>query len=152
LRLYLQTATEQNAASQLVFKPQQKPMPIVLLIQTIHPISMKSTTVRASIVALLAIPSFLMLSNPALAEKRDFAFHNRTGVTIKNLYISSPSERDWGDDRLGTTVLEPNEQVVMDNYTSGSDCIQDFKVRFSDDSESEIRGINMCTVDEYYLL
>jgi hypothetical protein len=129
-----------------------KPISIIFLIQTIHPISMKSTNVRASIIALLAIPSFLIFPNSSIAQKRDFTFHNRTGATIQSLFVSSPSETDWGDDRLGSDVLSPNDSVTMDNYTSPPDCLQDFKVRFSNDAEVEIRGVDTCENNKYYLL
>jgi hypothetical protein len=113
---------------------------------------MKNKNIRTLVLSLLTIPTLLIFANPSLAEKRDFIFHNKTGKVIKFIYISASTETVWGDDILGENTIDLNDSFTTDNEASGSSCLQDFKAVFNDDSESEIKEINVCETDEYTFL
>jgi hypothetical protein len=40
--------------------------------------------------------------------------HNHSQVTIDRVYVSSNSDTGWGEDRLGSGVLEPRHYLPID--------------------------------------
>lgn len=52
----------------------------------------------------------IKLSKECIANL-DFELINKTGYTIKDIYIAPTTEREWGDDIMGRDLLKHNESV-----------------------------------------
>lgn len=73
-----------------------------------------------------------------------FTFVNGTGVTIREIYISLSSDRNWGPDRLGANVLQPGGSMFI-NLPLGRGCNSDIRVVFMNGQPVERRGIETCS-------
>jgi hypothetical protein len=72
---------------------------------------------------------------------------NRSGVTIREFYMTDVDTRGWGDDRLGQEVVEPGDSlrvVPTPRQRSRVYCQYDMKVVFANDRSVERRGVNLC--------
>jgi hypothetical protein len=72
---------------------------------------------------------------------------NRSGVTIREFYMTDVDTRGWGDDRLGQEVVEPGDSlrvVPTPRQRSRGYCQYDMKVVFANDRSVERRGVNLC--------
>jgi hypothetical protein len=45
---------------------------------------------------------------------RTFTLYNRSSLTIRRLFVSPSSFENWGYDRLGSSVLNPNYKVTVE--------------------------------------
>lgn len=73
---------------------------------------------------------------------------NRSGVTIREFYMTDVDTRGWGDDRLGSEVVEPGDLlrvVPTPRQRSRGYCQYDMKVVFANDRSVERRGVNLCS-------
>jgi hypothetical protein len=73
---------------------------------------------------------------------------NRSGVTIREFYMTDVDTRGWGDDRLGQEVVEPGDSlrvVPTPRQRSRGYCQFDMKVVFANDRTVERRGVNLCS-------
>lgn len=84
---------------------------------------------------------------PAMMGDPSFTFLNRTGATIRELYVSLSSEQSWGPDRLGTSMLAPNGAFPV-GLPAGRVCTVDIRVVFTDGASTERRGVETCSVRE----
>lgn len=84
----------------------------------------------------------------AAARNPSFSFVNRTGTTIRELYVSLSSQSVWGQDRLGANVLNPGGTVWVALPTGGT-CNADMRVVFMNGAAQERRGIETCNVMQY---
>jgi hypothetical protein len=105
-------------------------------------------------VAAVALAGSLGLSAPAGAQtdrdgqQRWINIVNRSGVTIREFYMTDVDTRGWGDDRLGQDVVEPGDSlrvVPTPRQRSRGYCQYDMKVVFSNDRYVERRGVNLCS-------
>ncbi|HEY4252169.1 MAG TPA: Tat pathway signal protein [Roseomonas sp.] len=80
----------------------------------------------------------------APAGNPSFVFVNGTGVTIREVYISLSSDRNWGADRLGANVLEPGQSMQI-GLPIGRGCNTDIRVVFMSGQPVERRGIETCS-------
>lgn len=84
------------------------------------------------------------------ALNRDITMFNQSGETIMYLYWSNTNEANWGDDRLGSSVL-PNGQQWFVTVTDGSDaCSFDLMGVTASGRQIEHRNVNVCSVSEVY--
>jgi hypothetical protein len=109
---------------------------------------MKNNLIRVAIAMACTIPSTLLLAHPAAAQRRDFIFLNSTDSVITGLYISSASDRVWGDN-LFNGSLSPGEALTMGNDVTEPDCLHDLRVEYSDGGQDEKSGLDMCLLDAY---
>jgi hypothetical protein len=73
---------------------------------------------------------------------------NRSGVTIREFYMTDVDTRGWGDDRLGSEVVEPGDSlrvVPTPRQRARGYCQYDMKVVFANDRSVERRGVNLCS-------
>jgi hypothetical protein len=73
---------------------------------------------------------------------------NRTGVTIREFYMTDVDTRGWGDDRLGQDVVEPGDSlrvVPTPRQRSRGYCQYDMKIVFANERTVERRGVNLCS-------
>lgn len=72
---------------------------------------------------------------------------NRSGVTIREFYMTDVDTRGWGDDRLGQEVVEPGDSlrvVPTPRQRARGYCQYDMKVVFANERSVERRGVNLC--------
>lgn len=93
----------------------------------------------------------LMVSASALAGDADFTLVNRTGITLREIYISPANRNSWGNDRMGDGVLD-NGKSRLFRFSDKSACKQDLKVVFDDDSGDVVwRNFDLCEIDKVTL-
>ena len=87
----------------------------------------------------------------AFAGDADFTLVNKTGYTLREVYVS-PSHKDaWGKDRMGEGYLD-NGKSRLFKFSDKSACKQDLKVVFDDDSSEVIwEEFDLCEVSKITL-
>jgi len=81
------------------------------------------------------------------AGNPSFNFVNRTGVTIREVYVSLSTDRSWGPDRLGANVLQPGGAIWIP-LPEGRVCTVDIRVVYMDGAARERRGVETCNVTD----
>lgn len=84
--------------------------------------------------------------------RQNFSVVNTTGHVVMTLQVSPTSESEWGDDILGTQVMQAGQtaQVVFDR--AETQCNYDIRVTYDDNDTSEMRNINLCTTSTVNLV
>ena len=104
----------------------------------------RSSLLVGSIFAALA-------SCQALAGDADFTLLNRTGYSLREVYVSPSHKEAWGKDRMGEYVLE-NGKSRLFKFSDKSSCKQDLKVVFDDDGSSVVwEEFDLCSIDKITL-
>lgn len=95
--------------------------------------------------------SGVLAAGSAFAGDADFTLVNRTGYTLREVYISPSHKNAWGKDRMGEGYLD-NGKSRLFKFSDKSSCTQDLKVVFDDD-ESEVvwEEFNLCELDKITL-
>jgi hypothetical protein len=85
---------------------------------------------------------------PAAARAPDPSFRlvNAGGQTIREVYVSSSSDRNWGPDRLGTTMLAPGQRFVI-GLPPGR-CLNDLRIVFTNGRTEERRQVDTCRLTD----
>ena len=76
----------------------------------------------------------------------DFTFVNRTPHTIREIYMSSSSDPNWGPDRLGARILPVGESLTVRNIAPGN---YDIKLVAQDNSVCERRNVPVARTVEW---
>lgn len=89
--------------------------------------------------ALFAVLAALMFVAPAfaMAADQDFTIVNKSGYTIKHLYVSPVSSDRWGEDVLGKDVLEDGDSTDITFDKDEDVCKWDIKVVFADNTSAK---------------
>lgn len=87
---------------------------------------------------------------PAAAAERSVTVVNRAARTMMQLFVSPSTERDWGADRLGESVLPAGRSVVV-RLPREAGCEVDLRAVFDDNSVLERRRIDSCRAREIAL-
>lgn len=98
---------------------------------------------RAVYVAPQAQPQRSVVTRPACNTA--FRVVNQSGRTVERLYFSHSSLGAWGNDQLGTSVLQPGRQVT---YRAANEGAYDFRVVWNNGQASELRRINVCAASQ----
>ena len=100
---------------------------------------------------LLGALSSILWTGAAIAGDADFTLVNRTGYTLREVYISPTHKNAWGRDRMGDNVLD-NGKSRLFKFSDKSSCTQDLKVVFDDDgSEVVWEEFDLCELDKITL-
>lgn len=84
----------------------------------------------------------------AASGDADFTLVNRTGLEIRELYVSPAQRSEWGRDRLGDGTLK-NGQSRLFKFGQTATCRQDIKVVFEDDgSEISWDNVDLCAIEK----
>jgi hypothetical protein len=103
------------------------------------------TTINAS----LLVSVISLVAQPAAAGQQDFRFHNNTGSTIKELYVSPSQSGDWEEDVLGRDLLYSGQTTrIRFGNSNPNICSFDIKVVFTDESTVEKREFNLCRLTD----
>ena len=78
-----------------------------------------------------------------------FTFVNRTGETIREIYVSLTSNRNWGNDRLGPRQILPPGASMPISLPRGEVCTADMRIVFMDGRIVEQRNVETCNIREY---
>ena len=95
--------------------------------------------------------AMLAASASAFAGDADFTLVNRTGMTIRELYVSPTQRSQWGRDRLGDGMLE---QAKSRHFRFGETavCKQDIKVVFEEDGTDAVwQNVDLCEINKITL-
>jgi hypothetical protein len=99
--------------------------------------------------ALLVAAAFT--STASFAGDADFTLVNKTGYDIREVYVSAANRNNWGNDRMGSNMLENNKSRLF-KFSDRASCMQDMKVVFDDgDQEVTWPGIDLCEVEKLTL-
>jgi hypothetical protein len=108
---------------------------------------MKTMTRNAMFCAVSAVLSV----GPALAGDADFTLVNRTGYTLREVYVSPTHKNAWGKDRMGDNVLD-NGKARLFKFSDKSSCKQDLKIVFDDDDSEVIwEEFDLCELSKITL-
>jgi hypothetical protein len=86
---------------------------------------------------------------PAEAPNPSFTFVNASGETIREIYVSLTSERNWGQDRLGPRRILPAGASMPIGLPRTGVCTADMRVVFMDGRIMEQRNIETCSIRQY---
>jgi hypothetical protein len=104
----------------------------------------KSTLLMTGVACLLA-------SNAAFAGDADFTLLNRTGYTLREVYLSPSHKSSWGRDRMGEGYLD-NGKSRLFTFSDKSSCKQDLKVVFDDDASEVVwEEFDLCEINKITL-
>lgn len=100
---------------------------------------------------LLSAIASVLASGAAFAGDADFTLLNRTGYTLREVYLSPSHKSSWGNDRMGQGYLD-NGKSRLFRFADKSSCKQDLKVVFDDD-ESEViwEDFDLCEINKITL-
>lgn len=96
---------------------------------------------------LLAALVALATAAPAAAQTADPSFNlvNRSGQTIREIYVSPTRETTWGRDWLGADVL-PSGRTFPVRLPASAGCQHDVRVVYADGRPEERRNVNTCAL------
>jgi len=89
------------------------------------------------------------LSNPALALNRWVELVNHTDHSLVKFFASNEDRSDWGHDRLGRHVIDPNHSIQRNIDDGSGYCMYDFKAVFDDGDVLTDFGINVCEIPDF---
>lgn len=99
----------------------------------------------------VAVLSSVLLSGVAFAGKADFTLLNKTGYTLREVYLSPSNKNSWGNDRMGQGYLD-NNKFRNFKFASAASCKQDLKVVFDDDASEVIwEDFDLCSINKITL-
>lgn len=75
-----------------------------------------------------------------------FRLNNAGGGTIREVYVSSARDSNWGHDRLGNTVLQPGQRLII--ALPMGQCVNDVRVVFMNGRAAEQRQMNTCALTD----
>ncbi len=87
----------------------------------------------------------------AFAGDADFTLLNRTGYTLREVYLSPSHKSAWGRDRMGDNVLDHGRSRLF-KFSDKSSCVQDLKVVFDDDGSDVVwEEFDLCAINKITL-
>ena len=111
----------------------------------------RASAVRRLLLALPLLPvAFAARPAPVLAQDPSFTVVNRSGRTVRELYASPATRRDWGPDRLGDDVLRPGRTFAV-RMPPGSGCRTDLRAVFEGGGDEERRNLDTCATTDVVL-
>lgn len=100
---------------------------------------------------LFSVLTSALCTGAAVAGDADFTLLNRTGYTLREVYISPTHKNSWGDDRMGKSYLD-NGKSRLFRFSDKSSCKQDLKVVFDDDDSEVIwEEFDLCEINKITL-
>jgi len=101
--------------------------------------------------AMFCAISTVVAAGSAFAGDADFTLLNRTGYTLREVYVSPSHKNAWGKDRMGDGFLD-NGKSRLFKFSDKSACKQDLKVVFDDDdSEVVWEEFDLCELSKITL-
>lgn len=107
---------------------------------------------RALLLAAMAgVMGGTLATTAALAGEADFTLVNRTGYSLREVYVSPANKKSWGNDRLGSGYLDNNRNRLI-KFSDKANCVQDLMVVFDDDGSEVIwEDFDLCALNKITL-
>jgi hypothetical protein len=104
---------------------------------------------RARSVLLVGLLTALGLFPGLAVAQGDPSFHllNRSGQTIREIYVSAVTDTNWGRDLLGQEVLADGRAFPV-RIAPSAGCRHDVRVVYADSRPEERRDVNTCTITQ----
>lgn len=83
------------------------------------------------------------------APNPSFTFVNRSGETIREIYVSLTSQRNWGRDHLGPRQILPPGAALPIRLPAGAGCSADLRIIYMDGRILEQRNVETCSIREF---
>ena len=100
---------------------------------------------------LLSAAASVLFSGAAFAGDADFTLLNRTGYTLREVYLTPSNKNTWGNDRMGDGYLD-NGKSRLFRFSDKGACMQDLKVVFDDDGSDVVwEDFNLCELNKITL-
>ena len=100
---------------------------------------------------MLGAVSAVLAVSAAIAGDANFTLVNKTGYTLREVYISPSHKQDWGKDRMGDGVLD-NGRSRLFKFSDKSACLQDLMVVFDDDDSQVVwEEFDLCALNKITL-
>ncbi|MBR0679735.1 hypothetical protein GXW74_04505 [Roseomonas eburnea] len=105
-------------------------------------------TSRRALPAFAAAALALGFAGAVQAQTTDpsFRLNNRSNQTIMEVYVSSSSVSNWGQDRLGANVLAPGQSFIV--RLPDGQCVNDIRIVVEGGRAIERMQINTCTLTD----
>jgi hypothetical protein len=95
--------------------------------------------------AIVGTIAFAALAGAAVGQNAaDFTIQNRTGFIITIVNVSASDRNEWGPDIPGRELPADNEDAAVSFEREESQCIFDIKATYDDDTETDVRGVDLC--------
>ncbi|HAG81593.1 MAG TPA: hypothetical protein DCL61_10590 [Cyanobacteria bacterium UBA12227] len=98
---------------------------------------------KIAIGTVLAFPIASLNVASALAGQQDFTMVNDTDLVMVNLYVSSANSSSWGRDRLGSSILESQDEFFVEFNNNSDQCWWDIKAIY-EDGTYDLAQYNLC--------
>lgn len=98
---------------------------------------------------ILGVSAALLLVTTAQAEDLEFFLINESSADLVGFNVSSASSDSWEENLLEGGYLAPGYEIgvmIADGLTT---CIYDVRGEFSDGSEAEDYGLDLCDLGSY---
>ncbi|KIC08275.1 hypothetical protein RA19_20070 [Leisingera sp. ANG-M1] len=104
---------------------------------------MKKLLPAAAAAALLAFQA------PAFAEDLQFLLVNESSADLVEFNVSPASSDSWEENLLEGGYLAPGYEIDVEIADGATTCVYDIRGGFSDGSEAEDFGLDLCDLGEY---
>jgi hypothetical protein len=114
-----------------------------------------SAKARAAIIGALAAATLTAGTAGAIAGgkyAREITVINDYNSPLMYLYATVSTNNNWGQDHLGSYVVEPGWQITIDVADQSGYCTFDIRAEFADGSVDEMWSVNICEQNQitYY--
>lgn len=106
---------------------------------------------KRAILVLLGVVFSVTAGSAATGPVLDFTLVNKTGLMIREVYVSPTSNDQWGEDVMGRDVLDDDESVKIRFSRRETECIWDLKVVDEDDDAVVWKKLNLCEASQITL-
>jgi hypothetical protein len=92
----------------------------------------------------------VMAPSSAGADPQGIYVRNSSSVAVATVHVSPDYRRSWGDDRLGSSLLMPGEELRVDLPEEDDQCFFDVLIEDANGRSHAFWGLNLCrdrTVD-----
>jgi hypothetical protein len=91
----------------------------------------------------------VMLADFAHAQTYSLRVQNLSEQALYYIYASSENDSNWGPDRLGSSVLEPDDAATI--LVESDSCFVDILIVDASGGESIVGAFNICDMGTLYV-
>jgi hypothetical protein len=91
----------------------------------------------------------VMLADLAHAQTYSLRVHNLSSQSLHYIYASSENDEYWGPDRLGSSILEPDDAATI--LVESDSCFVDILIVNAGGGETTVGAFNVCDMDTLYV-
>ena len=91
---------------------------------------------------LFAASILVALASAAQAQGTSFTLDNRSGQSLRELYVTPAGNTNWGQNRLVSGPMMAGQSMVM--RVRDNTCVYDLRAIYADAAREERREVNLC--------